>query len=204
MYHFITLLVIVFTFLTDADTQCEEPTGSHPLSIRHVSPEVAQRSLEEYFRNIKLRVSQEENRLAQERRRKYHNVHSECFMEEGPLVEDTASAPQQRGLQQLGRTKKSKRWFKKFGAHSLDSPSQQSQPDSLEDEEKVKSKKRWSFGSTFTKAKISRKSAVRRSSSLRYPSHGKVSRVVEQRKSPVNRIIPDTAEATSDKCYQVI
>lgn len=186
----------LFVFIDD-ETPCEE--GNHPVSIRYVSPEVAQRSLEEYFRNVKLRVCQEESRLAQEQRGRRHNVHDEYFVEEGPLVKDAVSTPQQGTFQQLGKTKKSKRWFKKFGTHSLDSSGRHNQADFLEDEEKRKpSKKRWSFGSTFTKVKTLR---VRRSSSLHSPSRGKVNRVVELKKNP---IAPDTSEPASDKCYEVI
>ena len=111
-----------------------------------------------------------------ERGRKYHSVYGEYFMEEGELSEETTSHQQSPR-----KSKKSKRWFKKFGSRSVEYASENinsqhrqaglgKKPASLgEGGEKAirspKTRKRWSFGS-----RVARKREVMRSHSLHFPS----------------------------------
>lgn len=122
-------------------------TSTPPVSSRHVSPEVAQKNLEEHFRNVRQRVSKEERRgdrkewrvspddlqlLADERR-------------DSRLWNTTQPSKRKRG-------NKARRWFKKFSSNSVDYPSAPRVRDSPEllqggtDRKKTKTKK-WSFKS---------------------------------------------------------
>jgi hypothetical protein len=96
---------------------------------RHVSPEVAQKNLEEYFKNLKRRVDLKlVQRVEQEESKR---VKERVFQASQSSIEllPESDGPRKR--------RKSKFWFRKSGAHSLEDPTST-------EREKVAKRRKWS------------------------------------------------------------
>lgn len=127
---------------------------SSPGSSRRVPPKVAQKNLEEYYRKVKRRVDEEVLQHTKQKEKEGREV-KEAVPD---VLELPASEPSKTGgdrlttLPKLSKHRRSKRWFKKFGAHSVEYSSDTSlspyrDPTSKEGEKAKlpKTSKKWSM-----------------------------------------------------------
>lgn len=131
-------------------------TCSSPGSSRHVPPKVAQKNLEEYYRNVKCRVDKEllqhTKQKEEEGRGMKEDVQNDFELQPVSEPKTDIDGDQLMTLPKLSKQRKSRRWFKKFGAHSIEyscdtslSPYRDSTPKESEKTKLPKAKKKWSI-----------------------------------------------------------